>query len=333
MPSWYTDPPLILAIILIVLGFYILIKGADILVEGAVKIAQHFGIQPAVVGATVVAFGTSMPELVVSVGSNLKALQVGMANDPSGPAAIAIGNIVGSNIFNIAAILGLSALLVPLSVPKSTLKFDYPLMLVAFFIVVFFSIPSQGIAQVSRMEGAFLVLGLIAFTVIAIKMGKVDTDEVTDIGKSEMSISKAFLLVVLGILCLTLGGDMSLNGAICVSREMGMSERVIGLTVMAIGTSLPELATSLQAAKKGEYEIAVANVVGSNIFNVFCILGFASLIIPLPVHPMTISSDYYWMLGFGLILLPMFLIGEKLGRIKGIILLTALSYYLYRLLI
>jgi cation:H+ antiporter len=331
MPSWYTEPSLTLAICFVLAGFYCLIKGADFLVEGAVDIARKFNMTPAVIGATVVAFGTSLPELVVSVGANVKALEQGLGHDPNGPAAIAIGNIVGSNIFNVGAILGLSALFTSLTVAKSILKRDYPLMIIALILMIVLSVWGEN-QCIDRFEGILLVIGLLLFTFQAIKTGRVDPGEELTASPDE-NLGLAIAMVFLGTVMLALGGEVSLTGAISISKSLGMSERVIGLTVMAIGTSLPELATSIQAVKKGEHDIAVANVVGSNIFNVLSIVGISSIIIPLPVHPDTISWDYPWMLGMSLALLPMFYIFKKVNRWMGCVLLSCLMLYIVLLLL
>lgn len=301
------------------------------LVEGAVVIAKKAELSPAVVGATIVAFGTSLPELVVSVGSNIKAITEGSANDPNGPAAIAIGNVVGSNIFNIGAILGLSALFSSLEVPKDTRRRDYPIMLGALLVLVFFAASGEPL-QIDRTEASILFLGLILFTFQAIKLGKTDS---TDKGFSEKGglLGPALMQMFVGIAMLGIGGEVSLTGAIAISREVGLSERVIGLTVMAIGTSLPELATSIQASRKGQHAIAVANVVGSNIFNVFCILGISGMIIPLSVHPAMLGWDFFWMCGFSLSMFWCFWITKKIGKKAGVLLVAALCLYVGLLLL
>jgi|SaaInlStandDraft_1057018.scaffolds.fasta_scaffold03475_7 cation:H+ antiporter len=325
MPDWYSNPGFALATIFLVVGFYMLIKGADILVEGAVVIARKAELSPAVVGATVVAFGTSLPELVVSVGSNIKAISSGSALDPNGPAAIAIGNIVGSNIFNIGAILGISAFFSHLEVPPDTRRRDYPIMLGALFAMVFFSVSGEPY-QIDRTEAAILFVGLILFTFQAIKLGKAEVSE-NNVASKEASIGPALILLGIGIVMLGLGGEISLTGAIAISRELGLSERVIGLTIMAIGTSLPELATSIQASRKGHHAIAVANVVGSNIFNVFCIIGISGMIIPLSVHPAMLGWDFFWMCGFSLSMAWCFWVQKRIGKIAGGILVFALCTY------
>ena len=331
MPDWYSQPNLILAVIFVLVGFYVLIKGADLLVRGAVIVASRFQLSPSVIGATVVAFGTSLPELVVSVGSNMKALAEGGGYNPNGPAAIALGNVVGSNIFNVGAIIGLSAMMKALPFPSDTKKRDLPIMLGALFVLILFSVLGSP-HQISRWEAAVLFVGLIAFTVFAVRTGKVDVEDIPEVDVHE-SLLKTCGLIVAGITMLMVGGDVSLNGAISLSHWFGLSERVIGLTVMSIGTSLPELATSIQAVGKGQSEIAVANVVGSNIFNVLCIVGIAGLIIPLPVPQAMILWDYYWMMGFGLALVWPVITGKDMGRIYGFILVASLVVYTSLLLL
>jgi cation:H+ antiporter len=330
MPDWYLQPPLYLAAIFLLVGFLGLIKGADFLVKGAVVIARRFKMSPAVVGATVVAFGTSLPELVVSVGSNLKAISEGLGDNPDGPAAIAMGNVVGSNIFNIGGILGLSALMSPLVIPADTRKRDFPIMLGALVILLFFCFWGEP-TKIDRWEAGLLFLGLMMFTLYAIQTGKIDESEIPEVDEKD-SMLKSFGIIFVGILLLTLGGDMSLTGAISVSRWFGLSERVIGLTVMAVGTSLPELATSLQAVRNGQHDIAVANVIGSNIFNVFCIIGLSGLLLPLPIPLAMLHWDLWWMAGFSFILaLPLFM-GWKLGKPMGFLLVGGLVTYITLLL-
>ena len=225
MPDWYIST-LALAIVLVIIGFWILIKGADYLVEGGVVIARRFQLSLAVIGATIVAFGTSLPELVVSVGSSVKAVNSGQGGVADGPAAIAIANIVGSNIFNIGAILGISALICRLEVSPSTKRLDYPLMLGVFVLFIVFCLPLGDSGFVNRIEGGILVAGLLLFAFLAIKGGKVDADEIPETDGDNMP--KAIGFIILGIVMLMLGGDASLNGAISLAESLGMSNRLIG---------------------------------------------------------------------------------------------------------
>lgn len=337
MPTWYADPPLLLALLFIVIGFVVLIKGADTLVGGAVAIAERFQLSPAVIGATVVAFGTSLPELAVSLFSVLEAVQTGTATDPDGPVAISVGNIVGSNIFNIGAILGVSALVVPMTVARSSMRWDYPVMVAAGALLVLASVPLFGPDPIiARWNAVILIVCLIGFTVWSIKNGSVEVDpELEELLEKESHVSpgKATWLIVLGIVMLVIGGDITLAGGIAVAQAAGLEERVIGLTVMAMGTSLPELATSIQAARRGQSEMAVANVLGSNCFNVFCIIGITAAIIPLPVSQSTLVYDYPWMFAFFAALVPAVFFMHRFGRLYGVVLVTMLVVYVSSLLI
>lgn len=329
MPDWYTNPSLVLASVFVMVGFYGLIKGADFLVEGAVVVARRFNMTPAVIGATVVAFGTSLPELVVSIGSNLKAVGEGQTLDPTGPAAIATGNVVGSNIFNIGAILGLSAMLRALHVPVDTLKRDFPIMLLALLALMGFAHMGEPSA-IMRHESAILFAGLVGFTLYALKTGKVDIDDVEI--PFEDNPWKATGLILFGITLLGVGGEVSLTGAISLARWFEMSERVIGLTIMAIGTSLPELATSIAAVRKGQTDIAVANVIGSNIFNVFCIIGLSGMVLPLPIPTAMLSWDLWWMFGFSAVLYVLVQVTGHIHRWMGFAFFGALVFYVSMLL-
>ncbi|TVR43386.1 MAG: sodium:calcium antiporter [Planctomycetota bacterium] len=330
MPDWYSQPPTLLALIFLALGFFALIKGADIMVGAAVAIARRTGLSTAVIGATVVAFGTSLPELVVSITSMLQAERM----DHPATADIALSNVVGSNIFNIGLILGLSALWRPLPVPPSSIRLDYPLMLLASFALILMSIPwDGGPAVISRWQGMVLCAGLLAFIFLSLRQGRVDADEIAEVEMRGLGLPAAAGLVLLGILLMTLGGEVALTGAVQLATVAGLSERVIGLTVIALGTSLPELATSIQAARRGETAIAVANIIGSNLFNILCIVGVASLVIPMPVSSGTLSWDYWWMMGFILVLLPLMLRGRIIRRGEGILLLSGLVVYIATLLI
>ena len=302
MPEWYAHPPTILAVAFVVAGFWVLLKGADVLVSGAVTVSMRFGMSLAVVGATVVAFGTSLPELVVTVGSNLKSSALANASDgplevSKDPAAIALGNIVGSNIFNIGAILGITALVGwPLPVPKATGRRDYPLMLASLLVMSGFFFLGEPKAIV-RWEAAVLFVGLLGFTIWAVKSGEAagEAEELAEEAGSA-SVGKAVALILSGLVMLVIGGDVALRGAIRIAEDLGMSTRIIGLTVMAIGTSLPELATSLQAVRKGHTDIAIGNVIGSNIFNSLAIVGLSGLIVTLPVVEQMLRVDVWVML-------------------------------------
>lgn len=266
---------------LLVLGLVILVLGAEWLVKGASSIARGFNVSPLVIGLTVVAFGTSMPELTVNVYAAF-----------TGATEISIGNVVGSNIANILLILGVSAAIVPLAVKASTVKWEIPLALLAMVMVLAFGadrmIDGTAVDVITRTDGIALLgfFVIFMFYVFALMRGETapqSEGELTE-GKT-LSPLPAAGLFVLGLAGLVLGGKLLVDNAVTLASMLGLSEAVIGLTVVAVGTSLPELATSVVAALRKEVDIAVGNVVGSNIFNVFWILGVSSLVAPLPSPP------------------------------------------------
>lgn len=331
MPDWYMNPPMLLALIFVAAGFWVLLKGADLLVSGAVSVSVRFGMSLAVVGATVVAFGTSLPELVVTFSATLASAGQVFADESQDPAAIALGNIVGSNIFNIGAILGITALLKPLPIPAGTVRRDYPLMLGALAALTCFCFLGEPSAIV-RWEALVLVIGLAFFTWNAVRSGEAAEEAEELVDDDGMSIGRAVGLMLLGLVMLVVGGDVALKGAVAIATEMGMSTRVIGLTVMAIGTSLPELATSLQAARKGHTDIAVGNVVGSNVFNCLAIVGISGSVVSLPVVSQMRHIDLWVMLAFSLALLPWMWRRRDIGRGLGAALLVALVVYVATLI-
>ncbi len=332
MPTWYSEPHLVVAILCVLAGFYLLLKGADILVEGAVICAKRFGLTTAVIGATVVAFGTSLPELMVSVFSNIMALREGSVGEAEGPAAIAVANVVGSNIFNVGMVLGVAALICVMPVPRTSMRIDLPLMIISFVMLFVFCLPdANGYSEIDQIEGLVLFVGLCLYTYVSIRLGKVDEDEIPEDDGS--SFGKSALKLFIGMVLLAIGGEFTLNGGVNLARDIGMSQRVIGLTVMAIGTSLPELATSIQAARAGETDIAVANILGSNCFNILSILGVSALIMPLPVSAGILYWDFWWMVGICALMLPAMLFRKAIGLPTGIILLLGLTVYVVLLVV
>ncbi|MEX2582346.1 MAG: calcium/sodium antiporter [Gemmatimonadota bacterium] len=301
---------------LIAAGVVLLYFGAEGLVRGAAAIATRFGLTPLVIGLTVVAFGTSMPELVVSVGAAL---------DDRAP--IAVGNVVGSNIGNIALILGLSALIRPLAVNAQVVRLDMPIVIVV-SLVLLLMLGDDGIG---RIEGAFLVAGLLAYTIFSLRVAKTEPPEIqeefaagTPKGPERASLDVLFIAV--GLALLVGGARMLVSGGTTIAQSLGVSDAVIGLTIVAIGTSLPELATSVLATLRGEGDIAVGNVVGSNIFNILGILGIASLVRPLQGAQMSML-DLGMMLGTAAVLLPLARTGFRLSRPEGVLLIA--GYFLY----
>ena len=273
MVSSYLSNPILLGLFLVV-GLVLLVKGADWLVDGASKLAKRLGVTDIVIGLTIVAFGTSMPEFVVN-----------MVSVADGATDLAITNILGSNIINTLVILGCSALVCPLVAQRSTLRLDIPLNIVAGVLVlvfVFISSPMEP-KGLSRIEGLALLGVFAAFLVYTFYTAKADATTTTE--STPFPLWKCVVLILAGLVGLVVGGEMIVKPAVAIARYCGVAEAVIGLTIVALGTSLPELATSVVAAFKHNNDIAIGNVVGSNIFNVFFILGTSAIIKHLPVYP------------------------------------------------
>ena len=275
------------SLIKLVIGFLLLVKGADYFVEGASSIAKKLRIPTFVIGLTIVAFGTSAPELAVSISAALKG-----SND------IAIGNVVGSNIFNTLVVLGASAAITPVAVEKGIIKKDYPLSIFAAILLgvlsldmILFKAPAM---TLSRVDGIILLVAFAFFMYTTVKAGlkqraAANPEHEEALANMYMPAWKSILILVVGLAGIVIGGDLSVEGAKEIARAFGLSEALIGLTIVAFGTSLPELVTSIVAARKGESDIAVGNVIGSNIFNIFFILGVSATILP-----MNVSSTYLY---------------------------------------
>jgi len=317
---------MIVSIGLILLGLILLGGGGEILLRGAVALAQRLQLTPAVIGLTVVAAGTSVPELAVSVLSGFQ-----------GKAEIAVGNVIGSNIFNVTMILGLAALITPLVVTGNTIKFEYPVMvLVSYLCLVLID---DG--TISRLDGSLLILTYLGFTVYVIGLvrdrmreeeKKLFKEEVVELSIPPMGMGKLLFLIAAGIGLLAAGADLTVRGAVEIGRYFGMTERVIGLTIVACGTSLPEVVTSLVAGVRGRDDVAIGNVVGSNLFNILGILGISALISPLPVSLEGRTTDAYWMIGTALLLFPVMKSGMRINRYEGGALLGVFAFYLFIIL-
>jgi cation:H+ antiporter len=307
---------------LLVLGFVFLIKGADLLVDGASSVAKRFSVSNLVIGLTIVAFGTSAPELFVNLFASF-----------SGTADIAIGNIVGSNIANTLLILGVAAIIYPLSVSKGTAWKEIPLSLLAMLLLVVMAndvyIDGMLFNTLSRSEGFVLISFFIVFLYYTFGIAKDHGNEVEGEQIPVYSGWKSLGLILLGGAGLVVGGNWIVSGATHVASIFGLSDALIGLTVVAVGTSLPELATSAVAAYKKNADIAIGNVVGSNIFNIFWILGLSSLIKPLPFNP-AINLDLAVALGASVLLFLWIYIGRhyKLQRWQGIVFVLAYIVYI-----
>lgn len=302
-------------------GLLLLASGAELLVRGAARLASRFGISPLVTGLTVVAFGTSAPETAVSVQAAV-----------AGRGDLAIGNVVGSNIANVLLILGLTALIAPLAVSRQLIRLDVPIMIGASLAV--FALARDG--ELGRFDGALLVAAVVIYTLFLILQSRKDPGSAGDefgveFGRPEPSGRHAWardlLLLLTGLALLVGGASLLVEGAVQLARALGFSELVIGLTVVAVGTSLPELATSLIAAFRGQRDIAVGNIVGSNIFNLLCVLGLSALASPmaLSVSPNLLAFDFPVMIAVAVACLPVFFAGYRINRWEG---LLFLAYYL-----
>lgn len=261
--------------ILLIIGFLLLIKGADYLVQGASSIARRWNVSDLVIGLTVVAFGTSTPELFVNIIASVQ-----------GNTDIAIGNVLGSNIANILLILGVSSVIYPLTVTKGTVWKEIPLSLLAAFLLGFLAndalIDKRGFSALTRIDGLVLLSFFVIFMYYSFSIAKKIEGMEEHVPTKVHGLIKSLLLLMLGLTGLTLGGKWIVDGAVRLALNFGMSQALVGLTIVAVGTSLPELATSAMAAYKKNVEIAVGNVVGSNIFNIFFVLGISSTLKPLP---------------------------------------------------
>ena len=300
------------------LGILLLYYGAEFLVKGGVKIAYRFKISPLVVGLTLVAFGTSAPELVVSIDSALK----GLGN-------ISIGNVVGSNICNIALILGLCSMITPLNVNKQLFRLDVPLMIISAVVLSIFCIAGSG---VNRWQGAVFFAGIIAYTVYSIRFAGKNDSNSEDVPENSGSLLLAVLLVAGGLAALICGSKLFVNSAVYIAKLLKISDAVIGLTVVAVGTSLPELATSVVAAIRGEKDIAIGNVVGSNTFNILAICGIAPLVAPISC-PGISMVDMVMMLAVSGLLWIMMKTGLSISRKEGALLFLIYCGYTVYLLV
>ena len=296
-------------IILLVLGFILLLKGADWFVDGASSIASRFGIPQLIIGLTIVAMGTSLPEAFVSITAALKS-----------NAAITIGNVVGSNILNVGIILGITALIRPLHIQNSTIKYEMPFMMLVTLVLIL-----QGINHtISRFDGIVMWLFFLGYLYYIFKMSKNQMEE-TEIKKTNP------LFIPLGLICLMVGSNFAVDAATNIAVSLGVSQRFIGLTIVALGTSLPELVTSVTAARKGNADIAIGNIIGSNIFNILFVVGSSALITPVPFESHFIIDSFVAIL-IGLVLYLCTKKTRVLDKKTGILLLVTYSIYFIYLL-
>ena len=295
---------------LLIIGFVLLIKGADIFVDGSSGIAAKFGIPQLVIGLTIVAMGTSSPEAAVSISAALK-----------GSAEITIGNIVGSNILNILIILGISSVIVPLAVAKSTMRYEIPFMIVITVLLLVTGLNGS----IGIVEGIILLSAFAAYLTYLFIMAKNDMKQ--EDSPKDISTVKAALFIILGLAMIVLGSNFTVDAASAIALSLGLSERFIGLTIVALGTSLPELCTSVSAARKGNADIAIGNIVGSNIFNILFIVGLSALITEVP-FARNFIFDTLIAAAAAVMLLICCLLGKgRLKRSAGILMLIGYAVY------
>ena len=320
---------MLLSIGFVLLGLVLLIAGGEVLLRGAVGLATLARLTPAVIGLTVVAAGTSVPELAVSAAAAVQ-----------GKIDITVGNVVGSNIFNVTFILGLAALIHPLVIGGNTVRLEYPVLLLVTLLCV--AVGDHGV--VSRVDSILFLAVYVGFTAYLVtlvrqqltaaeaKQMAAETKELGEVGARPPRLWSSALLVAAGVALLAGGADLTVRGAIEIGRVLGMSERVIGLTIVAAGTGLPEVVTSVVASARGRDDIAVANVIGSNLFNILAILGINALIAPIPFAPEIARSDNRWMLGVTVLLFPLMFTGRRINRWEGGILVAVYLAYVVLLL-
>ncbi|KAB1067189.1 calcium/sodium antiporter [Tamlana haliotis] len=308
-----------MSILLVVLGFVLLVVGGEFLVRSSVALSFKFNISKMVIGMTVVSFATSAPELLVSLQAAL-----------SGSPAIAINNVIGSNIANIGLVLGITALVSAIDVDKSFYKLNWPAMML-FSMALFYFLKNDMV--LSTIEGAILFGALILFLIILIKNAK--KDEVTEEVDESLAVVSNFKIIIwllIGATALYFGSEWLVEGSKEIALSMGVSEAVIGVSLIAIGTSVPELAASIIAAAKQEKAISLGNLIGSNIFNIGSVLGLTALVKPIPVTaPEILTNDIFWMLGFAAILVPLVFLPSKLKitRFKGMVLVAAYGVFMF----
>lgn len=309
---------ILIAIILLVLGFVMLTKGADWFVDGSSALAARLGIPQLVIGLTIVAMGTSAPEAAVSITSALK-----------GNEGITVGNVVGSNIMNILLILGIASVIVPLAVQKSTRMIEIPYMIA---ITILFGVLGYTGEKITRIEGGILWIAFLIYLGYLLWMAKKGKEE-NEPDEKQKSLPVQLLMILVGLVCIVLGSDFVVDGATEIAKVIGISERIIGLTIVAFGTSLPELVTSVTAARRGNADIAIGNIVGSNVFNILFVAGTSALITPVVFESKFLFDT---IVATAVAILLLVCVCNKEGKLKrsgGIIMLAAYAAYFVKLLI
>ena len=306
------DASIILQFVLLIVGFVFLIKGSDFFVDGASSVASLLKIPTIIVGLTIVAFGTSAPEAAVSITSSL-----------TGSNAMAVSNVIGSNLFNILMVIGISALLGDLLMEKSVLNKDLPFLVGITLLLAIFIFIGWNIANI---EGIILLLILICYIFYLVKNARKSKDA-NVVEKAKLTPLKSAIFIIVGLAGIVVGGDLVVNSASNIAIALGMSETLVGLTIVAIGTSLPELVTSLTALKKGENQLVIGNVIGSNIFNILFVLGASSAISQIPLDP-SMMTDVLFMVGVTILCFIFGKTQEKYDKKEGIILVSLFVIYM-----
>lgn len=315
------DNTILLSIAAIISGFILLVWGADRFVHGAAATARNLGVSPLIIGLTVVGIGTSAPEILISIIAAYE-----------GNPALAVGNALGSNIANIALVLGVTSLVCPLLVKSETLRREYPIMFLIMVIALILCVDGE----LSRLDGVILLSGLVVMVLWMVKMGlrKHETDPLETEYEQEipyLTTGKAIFWLAVGMILLLVSSRILVWGSVNIAQALGVSDLIIGLTIVAIGTSLPELAASVMSALKGEPDIALGNVIGSNMFNLLAVLGLPGLIAPHVLDPAVLSRDFPIMIGFSIALFAMpygFKKSGKINRYEGALLLTGYIAYM-----
>lgn len=297
-------------------GLLLLIAGGELLVRGSVGIAKSMAVPPLIIGLTVVSFGTSAPELLVSLNAAL-----------GGNPGIAVGNVLGSNIANIALVLGVTVMIFPVLIQRQTIRLDWPVMMFASLLFYLFALDNI----IERWEGIILFIILICYIVVLInttRRNKKTAPPVEELEDAPKSVPLSILFLLLGLVGLYFGSEYFVSGASDLAAYFGMSESMIGLTIVAFGTSAPELVASTIAAFRKEADLAVGNLIGSNIFNIFAVLGITSTVTPIDVDNNVLTFDMFWMLGIAAIILPFMLSGRKMNKWEGAVLFLGYISYI-----
>ena len=297
-------------------GLIILLIGGEFIVKGAVLVANKFHMSPMVIGLTIVSFGTSAPELLVSIKAAIE-----------GNPDIAVGNVVGSNIANLALVLGITVLFIPIVIDRSKIMINWVFMMLATIVFYLFSINGW----VEEWEGIILFLALIIFIFFSIRFSDKKSPEDSEHTLTNNTNQKPIVIIlylILGIFGLYFGAEFLVEGAVSIAHKLGMSEAVIGVTIVALGTSAPELTASIVAAYRKESGISIGNLIGSNIFNIMAVIGITGMVKPISISSKIMSFDMYWLLGISLMILPLIIIGSRIGRLKGLLLLIVYISYI-----